>query len=99
MYLGGENMKNSEKIKELEALEEKDEQTLEDIEGLKNYEKSVCFWCNDVYDLSELYHTNLEGCLCMHCIEAIRSRGEKIKVGDSYYYCEDEIKEMEENGI
>lgn len=90
-------MKNSEKIKELENLEDKDEQTLEDIEGLKNYEKGVCFWCEEVYDLSDLYHTNLEGCLCEHCIEAIRSRGEKIKVGDSYYCCEDEIEEMENN--
>lgn len=89
-------MKNSEKIKELEELEEKDEQTLEDIEGLKNYEKGVCFWCEDVFELSEIYHTNL-GPLCSHCIEAIRSRGEKIKVGDSYYYCEDEIEAMEDD--
>jgi hypothetical protein len=90
-------MKNSEKIKELEALEEKDEQTLEDIEGLKNYEKSVCFWCGDVFELSYLYHTNLKGCLCKHCIEAIRSRGEKIKVEDSYWCCEDEIEAMEDD--
>jgi hypothetical protein len=96
-------MSNSEKIRELEEQlkvvesEEEKEQILEDIEGLKNYEKCVCFWCEEVYDLSDLYHTNLEGCLCEHCIEAIRSRGEKIKVGDSYYCCEDEIEEMENN--
>jgi hypothetical protein len=96
-------MSNSEKIRELEEQlkvvesEEEKEQILEDIEGLKNYEKGVCFWCEEVYDLGDLYHTNLEGCLCEHCIEAIRSRGEKIKVGDSYYCCEDEIEEMENN--
>lgn len=90
-------MTHSEKIRELESLDYQDEQTQEDIEGLKTYEKSVCFWCNEVYDLSDLYHTNLNGCLCKHCIEAIQSRGEKIKVGESYYYCEEEIQEMEDD--
>ena len=90
-------MTHSEKIRELENLDYQDEETKEDIEGLKNYEKSVCFWCNEVYDLSDLYHTNLKGCLCKHCIEAIQSRGEKIKVGDSYWCCEDEIEAMEDD--
>ena len=89
-------MKNSEKIKELESLGFQDEQTQEEIQGLKEYTKGVCFWCEEVYDLEELYHTNLEGCLCQHCIEAIRSRGEKVKVGESFYYCEDEIQAMDE---
>ena len=95
------NMKNSIKIKELEeellGVEDAEyrEQLEEDIEALKNYEKGVCFWCGEVCDLSDLYHTNLDGCLCEHCIEEIRSRGERIKVGESYYYCEDEIEAME----
>lgn len=90
-------MTHSEKIRELENSDYQDEETKEDIEALKNYEKSVCFWCGDVFELGDLYHTNLKGCLCKHCIEAIQSRGEKIKVGESYYYCEEEIQEMEDD--
>ena len=92
----------NEKIKELkeELLrvedEEEKKQILEDIEALINYEKGVCCLCGDVLELGELYHTNLDGCVCACCIDELRSRGEKIRVGESFYFCEDELKEMEE---
>lgn len=94
-------MKNLEKIRQLEEElkqvedEEIRQQIEEDIQGLKDYEKGVCCWCEDAYELSELYHTNL-GAMCQHCIDAIRSRGEKIKVEDSYWCCEDELEEDDE---
>ena len=42
-------------------------------------ELTECSWCEEEYEESELKQTNL-GLLCSNCIDAIRSRGEKVWV-------------------
>ena len=42
-------------------------------------DESKCSWCNEEYDTSELYETDLGRC-CEQCITAIRSRGEDITI-------------------
>ena len=37
-----------------------------------------CVWCEEEYELSELKREIDMGYLCPTCIEAIRSRGEKL---------------------
>lgn len=38
-----------------------------------------CWWCEDTFERDDLKETNL-GLMCERCIEAIRSRGEKVVV-------------------
>lgn len=40
-----------------------------------------CSWCRETFDKSELHNTDI-GVLCDQCLEAIRSRGEKVTVHD-----------------
>ena len=59
-------------------------------------EIAKCWWCEDEMEIEELYHTTM-GALCEHCIAYLRSRGEKMMVGEPYYCPEDdEVEYVEE---
>ena len=49
-------------------------------EPVDDEEVHKCEWCEeDDFDSSDLFKTDL-GVLCQHCIDAIRSRGERITI-------------------
>lgn len=41
-------------------------------------ETALCEWCGEEYPISELQREKDLGLLCEYCIQAIRSRGEKL---------------------
>lgn len=43
-------------------------------------EMTKCYWCGDDYPHDELHMTDLGGCMCDRCIEAVISHGEDIAV-------------------
>lgn len=48
-----------------------------------NEPEAICEWCKEDWPLSELKKEKNLGLLCPQCIEAIRSRGEKLTIEDS----------------
>ena len=45
-----------------------------------NDEMIKCIWCGDEFATDEVHETDLGGCMCDHCIQAVISRGEDIAV-------------------
>lgn len=74
--VGGYSLAEAESI----AYERKGE----DIEILDENldEWALCVWCEDLYPKSGLRKEKDMGLLCEYCIEAIRSRGEKLVIED-----------------
>ena len=42
-------------------------------------EPTECWWCEETFEKEDMCNTNL-GLMCSRCVDAIRSRGEKVIV-------------------
>ena len=55
----------------------------EDFYDFETAPAANCAWCNDLFPLDELKKERNMGLLCDECIQAIRSRGEKLVIEDN----------------
>ena len=55
----------------------------EDFYDFETVHVEKCAWCNDLFPLNELKREKDIGLVCDECIQALRSRGEKLVIEDN----------------